>query len=69
MPYDEVLSKYKAGTLHSGSQSGPKVTSRSQAIAIMLSEKRNVKTHPEYAAKMKRRPGPKKDGYARKQRR
>ncbi len=40
MPYDEVLSKYKAGTLRSGSDSGPKVKSSKQAIAIMLSEKR-----------------------------
>ena len=43
MPYGEVMSKYKHGTLHSGSKSGPKVTSRDQAIAIMLSEKRSGK--------------------------
>ena len=40
MPYQEVMSKYKHGSLHSGSKSGPKVTSRKQAIAIMMSEKR-----------------------------
>ncbi len=40
MPYDEVLHKFKAGTLHSGSKSGPQVKNRKQAIAIMLSEKR-----------------------------
>lgn len=40
MPYDEVMHKYKHGQLHSGSKRGPKVTSRKQAIAIMLSEKR-----------------------------
>ena len=40
MPYDEVMHKFKAGELHSGSKSGPKVSSRKQAIAIMLSEKR-----------------------------
>lgn len=40
MPYDEVLHKFKHGNLHSGSTSGPKVKSRKQAIAIMLSEKR-----------------------------
>lgn len=40
MPYDEVMHKFKAGKLHSGSKSGPEVKSRSQAIAIMLSEKR-----------------------------
>lgn len=42
MPYDEVMSKFKAGTLHSGSRSGPAVGNRKQAIAIMLSEKRKA---------------------------
>lgn len=42
MPYDEVMSKFKAGNLHSGSKSGPKVGSRDQAIAIMMSEKRKA---------------------------
>lgn len=40
MPYDEVMHKWKAGTLRSGSKSGPKVKSQKQAVAIMLSEKR-----------------------------
>jgi hypothetical protein len=40
MPYQEVLHKFKAGKLHSGSKHGPEVKSRKQAIAIMLSEKR-----------------------------
>lgn len=40
MPYTEVMHKFKAGQLHSGSKGGPRVTSRKQAIAIMLSEKR-----------------------------
>lgn len=40
MPYDEVMHKFKHGSLHSGSKSGPKVKNRKQAIAIMLSEKR-----------------------------
>jgi hypothetical protein len=40
MPYDQVLSKFKAGKLHSGSKQGPLVKSRPQAIAVMLSEKR-----------------------------
>lgn len=40
MPYTEVMSKWKAGKLHSGSPSGPKVKSQKQAVAIMLSEKR-----------------------------
>lgn len=34
----KVMSEYKAGTLHSGSKSGPTVTSKKQAIAIALSE-------------------------------
>jgi hypothetical protein len=50
MPYTAVMHKYKTGTLHSGGPSGPKVTSRKQAIAIMLSEKRASKTKPEYRA-------------------
>ena len=41
MPSREVMSKYGRGALHSGSKSGPLVKSRKQAIAIMLSEKRN----------------------------
>mgnify|MGYP001558776712 FL=1 len=40
MPYTQVLHKFKRGQLHSGSKKGPKVKSRAQAIAIMLSEKR-----------------------------
>lgn len=43
MPFDEVMHKFKHGTLHSGSKSGKKVTNRKQAIAIMLSEKRAAK--------------------------
>lgn len=42
MPYDEVMSKWKGGKLHSGSKSGPKVKSHSQAVAIMLSEKQKA---------------------------
>ncbi len=40
MPYTNVLHEFKHGELHSGSKSGPKVKSRAQAVAIMLSEKR-----------------------------
>lgn len=40
MPASEVMGKWKAGTLHSGSKTGPKVKSQKQAVAIMLSEKR-----------------------------
>jgi hypothetical protein len=51
MPWDEVMHKFKGGKLHSGSKSGAKVTNRKQAIAIMLSEKRKMTTHPEYKPK------------------
>lgn len=39
-PSEQVMHEYKHGTLHSGSKRGPKVRSRKQAIAIMLSERR-----------------------------
>ena len=43
----QEMRKFKAGTLHSGSKSGPVVTNPKQAIAISLSEaglaKRNRK--------------------------
>lgn len=39
MPYDKVMSKFKAGTLKSGG-SGKPVKKPAQAVAIMLSEKR-----------------------------
>lgn len=45
MPSNEVMHKFKGGNLHSGSKSGKKVTNRNQAIAIMLSEKRNEGQH------------------------
>ena len=48
MPYSEVMGKWKAGDLHSGSKSGPKVGSQKQAVAIMLSEKAAAKSKPEY---------------------
>lgn len=35
---EKVMHEYKTGSLHSGSKSGPKVTSRKQAIAIAMSE-------------------------------
>jgi hypothetical protein len=43
MPWDEVMHKFKAGELHSGSKEGPKVKSRKQAIAIMMHEKGEAK--------------------------
>lgn len=39
MPFNQVMHKFKAGKLHSGSKKGPKVSNRKQAIAIMMSEK------------------------------
>lgn len=42
MPFDEVMHKWKHGDLHSGSKHGPEVKSRDQAIAIMMSEKREA---------------------------
>jgi hypothetical protein len=51
MPWDQVLSKFKAGTLRSGG-SGKLVTSRKQGIAIMLSEKRKGEEgNTEYQSK------------------
>lgn len=41
MPFENVMPNFKKGKLHSGSKTGPKVKNRKQAIAIMLSEKRN----------------------------
>ena len=53
MPFSEVMSKFKRGTLHSGSKKGKKVTSHKQAVAIMMSEKREAsKGKKEYAASL-----------------
>jgi hypothetical protein len=41
MPSSKVLKEFKKGTLHSGSKSGPLVRSKKQAVAIMLSERRD----------------------------
>ena len=37
----QELHKFKAGTLHSGSKTGPLVTKRSQMLAIYMHEKGN----------------------------
>ena len=50
MPYTEVMSKWKAGTLKSGGGGKP-VKSQKQVVAIMLSEKRASATNPEYRPK------------------
>lgn len=50
MPWNEVMHKWGAGTLKSGS--GGKVKGQKQAVAIMLSEKRKAKAgKKEYQAK------------------
>ncbi len=41
MPSSQVMHKFKRHELRSGSKHGPVVKSRKQAIAIMLSERRN----------------------------
>ncbi len=45
MPSSEVMSKWKAGKLRSGSKRGKKVKNQKQAVAIMLSEQRKEKAH------------------------
>lgn len=42
MPWKQAFSKFKSGTLHSGSKAGPVVRNRRQAVAIALSEKRQA---------------------------
>lgn len=44
MPKDlpGVMKEWKAGSLHSGSKTGPKVTSQKQAVAIGLSEQKKL---------------------------
>ena len=39
---EKTMHEFKHGSLHSGSKSGPKVTSRKQAIAIGMSEQRKA---------------------------
>lgn len=54
MPWNEVMSKFKAGELKSGSSGAP-VKSQAQAIAIMESEKRQARHgKSEYKASSKK---------------
>ena len=39
---EKTMHEFKHGTLHSGSKTGPKVTSRKQGIAIALSQARKA---------------------------
>lgn len=43
MPSKEVMKKFAKGKLRSGSKTGPKVKSRKQAVAIMMSERAKEK--------------------------
>lgn len=43
----KVMDEFKTGTLHSGSPTGPKVTSKKQALAIGLSEQRKADGGPK----------------------
>jgi len=38
MKVEKVMHEFKQGKLHSGSKTGPKVTSPKQAVAIAMSE-------------------------------
>ena len=57
MPSEEVMSKYKRGSLRSGSKRGRKVKNRKQAIAIMMSEKRKEDAGQGHGRKKGRRGG------------
>lgn len=58
------MHKFKHGDLHSGSKKGPKVVNRKQAIAIMLSEKRDAaKGKKEYQPKESKAVGGLKKAY------
>ena len=54
MPFSEIMHKLKAGSLHSGSDKGPKVTSRKQAVAIGMSykNKKGMGSKPKHAEGM-----------------
>lgn len=54
MPASEVMHKWAAGELHSGSKTGPVVKNKKQAIAIKISEQKKAdegdteyQDHPE----------------------
>ena len=58
MPSSAVMHKFKHGKLHSGSKSGKVVKNRKQAVAIMLSEKRNEAAHGgHYSDRVNRKHG------------
>lgn len=49
-----TIREFKKGKLHSGSQKGPKVTSKDQAIAIGLSQQRKSGKKGESMAGLKK---------------
>ncbi|MHB8503427.1 MAG: DUF6496 domain-containing protein [Candidatus Acidiferrales bacterium] len=52
MPAKEIMKKFKAGTLHSGSPRGPIVKNSAQAKAIQLSYARKEGAHiPNYVSR------------------
>jgi len=54
MPWNQVMNKFGKGSLRSGSDKGPPVRNKKQAVAIMLSEKRKAAGgKAEYKAKPK----------------
>ena len=55
MPSSQVMHKFSRGKLHSGSKHGPKVKSRNQAIAIMMSERRKEKSGKYHGQRKKKR--------------
>lgn len=55
MPSETVMHEFKHGQLHSGSKRGPKVRSRAQALAILMSERRKEGKGRRRGAKSKSR--------------
>jgi hypothetical protein len=53
---EKVMTEFKEGKLHSGSKSGPVVTSKAQTLAIALSEARSAgeKVSPKKKSKKKK---------------
>jgi hypothetical protein len=65
VPFDEVMSKFGKGKLHSGGPGGPVVKNQEQAVAIMMSEKKKAKGgKKEYQSKKDSKPAknPYKEG-------
>lgn len=62
MPWDQVMHKWKAGTLKSGN-SGKPVNSQRQAVAIMLSEKRKAQGGKKEYQSRKRKRNPQQDAF------